>query len=103
MYGTLAEPDVQRQVIGRQIAGQPDALRGWTLGTLGPFSDGASYPILRSLARTSDAANAAPVEGHVLTVRTTDLPALDEYEGVEYRRIQVRLESGVEAWVYVER
>ena len=42
-----------------------------------------------------------PVEGLVLELTEAGLAAADLYEGDAYRRIRVRLTSGLEGWVYV--
>ncbi|MEJ0097043.1 MAG: gamma-glutamylcyclotransferase [Bauldia sp.] len=42
------------------------------------------------------------VSGTVFTITEAELVAADEYEVADYKRIQVRLRSGIEAWVYVE-
>jgi gamma-glutamylcyclotransferase (GGCT)/AIG2-like uncharacterized protein YtfP len=36
----------------------------------------------------------------VIVASDTELGQLDEYEGSEYRRVRVRLQSGREAWLY---
>ena len=42
------------------------------------------------------------VPGKVLELEPDDLPAVDQYEGEKYRRVEVPLASGVTAWVYVK-
>jgi hypothetical protein len=37
----------------------------------------------------------------VFEVTTAELAAADEYEVADYKRVSVRLKSGVQAWVYV--
>ena len=94
VYGTLREGHVQRAIIGRVVTGRAARLRGFRLGVLRQGE--ASYPIL------SPDAEADVIDGEILELRPQDLPALDEYEGREYQRIRVAVESGEDCWVYVE-
>lgn len=51
------------------------------------------YPIIRPEA-------GGVVEGMVIEVTAAELKLIDRYEGPVYRRVQVTLVSGQEAWVY---
>ncbi len=93
VYGTLQDAQVQQQVYNRITQGQPDTLDGYrkAIITLG----GKDYPIA-----VADAARS--ISGQVLEVTAKELEDIDTYEGDEYRRIRVTLQSGLEAWVYCE-
>jgi gamma-glutamylcyclotransferase (GGCT)/AIG2-like uncharacterized protein YtfP len=41
------------------------------------------------------------VEGSVFSVTQKELERSDAYEPAEYRRVQVRLKSGLDAWIYL--
>jgi gamma-glutamylcyclotransferase (GGCT)/AIG2-like uncharacterized protein YtfP len=41
------------------------------------------------------------VAGSVFEITARELAAADEYEVSDYKRVSVRLRSGVQAWVYV--
>ena len=105
-YGTLQKPGVQRATFGRDVQGRKDALPGYRLAYV-PIAD----PALQAASGLSHNANAVPspypddsVEGMVLEITQQELLAADGYEApAEYRRIQVRLRSGDQAWVYVHQ
>ncbi|NBW10516.1 MAG: gamma-glutamylcyclotransferase [Caulobacteraceae bacterium] len=93
-YGTLQDPAIQIEHFGRLLTGAPDRLDGFTRSTL---TDGdAVYPVL-----TSGGDAPSTIDGVVFEITEAELAAADRYEGDLYRRIRVRLTSGIEAWVYV--
>ena len=91
VYGTLQDPQVQASVFGRVAQGQPDALDGYRRGEIA--IDGAVYWIA-----VPDPGSA--IDGQVIEVTAGELAEIDRYEGVEYRRVRVRLCSARETWVY---
>ena len=104
-FGTLQLEQVQRELFGRAVETTPDVLRGARLGVLKitdpeviRASGSDEHP---ALIITGDLADS--VAGGTLDVTAEELAAADHYERVGYRRIQVTLESGIEAWVYVPR
>jgi gamma-glutamylcyclotransferase (GGCT)/AIG2-like uncharacterized protein YtfP len=102
-YGTLRQQEVQLAIFGRELDGRPDAIVGFDLDYV-TITDAAviaqsgsdPHPILRPSTRPD-----AAIEGTVFEVSTTDLAAADDYEVDDYRRIEVPLRSGAQAWVYV--
>ena len=101
-YGTLRLPHVQREVFGRELPSEPDAVIGHHLGEVEitdpevvRISGSAVHPML---VPSSDPASA--VEGHVLSLDDAELRAADDYEVDAYVRVQVPLRSGRTAWVY---
>lgn len=101
-YGTLQMPRVQRELFGRLVAMDDDALLGFEAAPIEidhpdviEFSGSATHLAL------VPGDPAARIDGKLLRVTEADLPALDDYEGEEYRRIEVPLVSGTRAWVYV--
>lgn len=93
-YGTLCVPDVMRQVCGDLPTGLPAQLSGFTLYSL----TGRAYP---GLAR----GDGQPVNGILyLGLSRGQWRRLDRYEGHEYRRVRVQVETAHGpklAWVYV--
>lgn len=104
-YGTLQTEAVQLSTFGRKLEGRPDALVGYrqTLIQIKDqefvISSGAEYH--RNLAFTGSASDL--VEGTVLSVSREELEQADAYEPHGYERVRVRLRSGVDAWVYVNK
>lgn len=95
-YGTLCDPAVMRRVCGRLPASLPAQLQGFTRYAL----TGRPYPGLRR-------GRGAPVDGILYTgLARGHLRRLDEFEGHEYRRTRVRVETArgrILAWVYVHQ
>ena len=101
-YGTLQTEAVQISVFGRRLEGQPDALAGYSL-TMIQVQDQSflahSGAVQRSLQHTGNALDV--VEGSVLSLTPQEIERADAYEPAEYKRVQVRLRSGLNAWIYL--
>lgn len=102
-YGTLQLEAVQRRQFGRLLTGRADALPGYArtlLEITDPEVLAASgerfHPIVAPSGNPADA-----VDGRVFEITPAELTAADAYEVDDYVRIQVRLRSGCQAWVYV--
>ena len=102
-YGTLRHADVQQALFGRGLEGRADVLPGYRVGTVTITDPDAietsGFATHLILDPTGDPADR--VEGVVLTLSEAELAVADTYEDVAYRRIAARLESGIEAFVYV--
>ena len=91
VYGTLQDPKVQKEVFGRSTDGQPDILEGYKKSQV--EIQGVTYPILMPSEEDE-------IEGLVIKVTPDELGKIDEYETETYRRTEVTLKSGRQAWVY---
>lgn len=103
-YGTLQQEDVQQATFGRRLHGSRDELPGFesalvriedprTAAAIGRTHHANVVPNGRSGSR---------VPGTALEVSDAELAAADEYERPAlYRRVEVTLASGRQAWVYV--
>ncbi len=103
-YGTLREEPVQLAIFGHPIAGASDAIIGYALRAQ-IITDAKSIAISgradhTTLERTGD--DSDEVEGTVFSLTPDELAQADAYEDKSYHRIQVRLRSGLDAWVYVK-
>lgn len=103
-YGTLQLPEVQLANYGRRLEGEPDALVGYRLVVLPDrdpdavrISGAKTHMVAR---RTGDPADRIP--GVVFLLTEEELAATDRYEGSDYGRAELALESGRTALVYVE-
>ena len=103
-YGTLQREDVQRATYGRRLDGEPDVLTGYQLEVLPDrdpnavrISSTATHLVARPTGNPEDR-----VAGVVLLLTPEELEATDAYEGSDYRRTEVMLESGRRALLYVE-
>jgi gamma-glutamylcyclotransferase (GGCT)/AIG2-like uncharacterized protein YtfP len=100
-YGTLRQAGVQMASFGRLLDGREDMLPGYRLGQLEitdpnvlAKSEARFHPIAEESAGDE-------VAGTVFEITEAELAAADAYEVDDYKRVSVRLKSGVEAWVYV--
>jgi hypothetical protein len=102
-YGTLQMESVQLETFGRTLEGWSDTLVGFRVRMIRiqdeDFADenGAEHRIIQFTGNQSDV-----VEGIVLAMTRKEMDQADAYEPAEYKRILVRLRSGVDAWVYVD-
>jgi gamma-glutamylcyclotransferase (GGCT)/AIG2-like uncharacterized protein YtfP len=103
-YGTLRQENVQMASFGRLLDGSPDVLTSYACVMI-EISDpdvvatsGAKFHPM--VIETGDASD--EVCGTVFLITETELAAADAYEVSEYKRIQVLLKSGRNAWVYVK-
>ena len=103
-YGTLQLREVQLANYGRALQGSPDALLGYRLEVLPDRDPNAvrisgigTHMVVR---RTGDPADR--VTGMVFLLTADELAATDKYEGTDYARTKLTLESGRRALVYVE-
>jgi hypothetical protein len=102
-YGTLRDPTVQQALYGRHVAEEIDGLTGFARSLI-PISNeevvrvsGATHhPVLRASGDPADR-----IAGATLLLDDDELRITDDYEGADYRRIAVTLDSGRTAFVYV--
>jgi gamma-glutamylcyclotransferase (GGCT)/AIG2-like uncharacterized protein YtfP len=103
-YGTLRQENVQMASFGRLLAGTPDALPRYAkvmIEITDPQVVAASGVRLHPMVvETGDPADEVP--GTLLLITAAELAAADAYEVSAYRRIEVVLKSGKDAWVYVK-
>ena len=102
-YGTLQLERVQLSTFGRRLHGRADAMIGYRLEPV-EITD----PDVIAISGTNLHTNLIPsdnpadeVAGTVFEITAAELAAADDYEVDEYRRVSVRLRSGVEAFVYI--
>lgn len=102
-YGTLRESCVQNELFGRRLVGSTDRLTGYRLKEIEiadvDFLANGGDVCQQTLAATGEFADT--VEGTVFEITYDELLLADEYEPAEYRRAEVTLVSGKEAWIYL--
>jgi len=102
-YGTLQEEPVQLAAFGRRLEGTPDSLVGYKLVMVESqdqdFVTRSRAELHRNLQYTGDASDT--IDGTVFAVTKRELEQADAYEPFDYKRVQVQLRSGLNAWVYV--
>lgn len=102
-YGTLQYEAVQLATFGRKLQGAADRLTGYRLSSVTindqavvAASGEAVHPILVYSGNEDDS-----VTGMVFAITFAELELSDKYEVADYKRVSVRLCSGINAWVYV--
>ena len=103
-YGTLQLREVQLANYGRELAGIPDALVGYRLTSV-PDRDPHAVRISGTkmhfiVQRTGNPEDRVP--GVVFLLTAEELATTDRYEGTDYGRSELTLESGRRALVYGE-
>lgn len=93
-YGTLQDPQVQEYIFGRILDGGPDTAPGFKKMENAVYG---RYPLVIRTDNPED-----KVEGMAYEVNDADLKKADIYETRAYKREKFRLESGEEAWIYIE-
>jgi hypothetical protein len=103
-YGTLQQEGVQLSSFGRRLNGLPDAMPGFKksmIEIIDPDVIRASGSNFHPIVVPSDN-HSDEVGGTVFEITAKELAAADAYEVSDYKRIEVRLKSGIDAWVYVK-
>jgi len=102
-YGTLQQEEVQLATFGRLLEGRVDDLPGYATSMFEirdaevvKTSGKAHHFMARPSGNPAD-----QVPGVVFRITPAELAAADTYEVSDYKRIVVRLKSGLEAFVYV--
>ena len=103
-YGTLQLREVQLANYGRPLEGSPDALLGYRMEVLPDrdpdavrISGTKTHMVVRPTGDPQDR-----VKGMVFLLTAEELAVTDRYEGSDYGRTELTLESGRRAIVYVE-
>lgn len=101
-YGTLQKESVQRQLFGRLLHGTKEALTGYKLAPIQitdeAFLAKGEATQQQTIVHTGDAIDI--IEGIAFELTDDELQHADKYEPSNYRRIQVKLQSGKQAWIY---
>ncbi len=92
-YGTLRDSDVQKKLFNRVLNGSSDVLNNYVKYLI--TIDNESFYCIKQ-------EEGMRVEGMVYQLSNDELLIADDYEGDEYVRINVALQSGLNSWVYVK-
>lgn len=104
-YGTLQYESVQFSTFGRLLTGTHDILLGYKLSTIEiidpdviALSGESVHKILHYTNNPDD-----HVEGMVFEITPEELQQSDRYEVDSYKRVLIMLQSGQDAWVYIDK
>ncbi len=103
-YGTLQQEEVQLSTFGRKLAGEKDLITGYEPSLVKIADPGLATKLGKShhdnIAPTGD--DWSNVQGTVFEVTEAELAMADTFEAqFDYRRVNVTLASGNDAWVYL--
>lgn len=103
-YGTLRLDAVQMATFGRLLIGKPDVLTGFEETSLEiqdqdviSLSGKAIHTIAKFTGNASDT-----ISGTVYQVTPQEIQNADRYEVAPCQRVEVILQSGTHAWVYID-
>ncbi|MEI6265370.1 MAG: gamma-glutamylcyclotransferase family protein [Sphingobacteriia bacterium] len=103
-YGTLQLEKVQLETFGRILNGSPDVLKGYELKMI-EITDlsvlAKSEQRFHPMAIPSEDSN-QQIEGVVFEITEEELLQSDSYEVDAYKRVNVMLDSGKNAWIYIK-
>ncbi|RDI57467.1 gamma-glutamylcyclotransferase family protein [Flavobacterium glaciei] len=98
-YGTLQSKEIQIQVFNKLLSGTEDKLLGYKLKDFQIEEEFGmeDYFVAVPSENASDVIN-----GIAFSVTNEDLIKADQFESNSYKRIQIKLQSGLTAWIYIE-
>ena len=102
-YGTLQKSEVQLRLFGRPLRGWEDTLEGFKTSDIEIdderfLAGGGGRRQLTAVASSGDA-----ISGMVFEIPSSELALTDRYEPNNYERIAVTLNSGKQAWLYLQK
>lgn len=97
-YGTLQDPEVQKELYNRVLEGQPDRISGYVLESINLPDSSFNY-ISYSMAKLTGNPQDS-IEGFVFYLSEHELKITDTYESEAYERFKIKLDSGIEAIMY---
>lgn len=102
-YGTLRQEEVQLATFGRRLEGRLDRLveHKLTMTEVRDQNFVAANGAIQSNVQFSGSASDF-IEGIVFALTREELEQADKYEPLDYGRVRVQLESGLDAWVYLQ-
>ena len=98
-YGTLRSKQIQMQIFNKVLTGTADQLLGYKLKSLQIEEEFgmADYVVVVPSKDPTDI-----IHGVVFNISDADLAKVDLFESNAYKRVEVTLESGAVAWIYME-
>lgn len=93
-YGTLQDVEIQKAVLKRKLKGKGTVLKHYFISEKKIVG---KYPVIEKSSNGTDY-----VAGTLYKVSYLELYQIDQYETYAYKRIRVKLKSGIKAWAYVE-
>ena len=102
-YGTLQKEKVQMELFRRLLQGTKDVLEGYKISSIeikdDAFLSKGEDKYQQTLILLNNKLD--KTEGTVFEISEDELLLADKYEPDNYKRIQVALRSGKQAWIYI--
>lgn len=93
-YGTLQDETIEQMLFNKTLDGSKDSITGFEKQEI--ILEGNVYPILIKNNESTKV-----IKGTYYHLSNQEMLICDEYEGNEYKRVLVQLDSRIEAWVYI--
>ncbi|MGY5354159.1 gamma-glutamylcyclotransferase [Wenyingzhuangia sp. IMCC45467] len=94
-YGTIQDPLTQQSLFKKILKGTADSITGFDKKEIKLGKN--TYPILISNQKSTEI-----IKGTCYTLTEREILICDDYEGKEYKRIEILLNSKTKAWVYIK-
>ncbi len=98
-YGTLRSKQIQMQLFNKILPGTADQLLGYKLKSLQIEEEFGMADYVVAVP-SEDATEI--IHGVAFNISPSDLAKVDIFESNAYKRVEVKLKSGIVAWIYVE-
>ena len=97
-YGTLCEKDVQLREFGQEFYVEPhlDYITGWDIIKVKMYGEYHKVAI-------PNVSSSSTIMGAIIHIPEEMVPMVDEYEGLEYKKVNIKTLSEVDCIMYVKR
>ena len=97
-YGTLCEKDVQMQKFGQEfyVELNLDTISGWDIIKVKMYGEYHKVAI-------PNVSSSSTIMGAIIHIPEELIHIVDEYEGIEYKRVNIKTLSDLDCIMYVKR
>jgi gamma-glutamylcyclotransferase (GGCT)/AIG2-like uncharacterized protein YtfP len=98
-YGSLYDKDIQLKEFNREFYVEPhlDYVSGWDIIKVKMY--GEYYKV----AIPNSDSDSSPISGAIVHIPEDLISLVDEYEGLEYKKVSIKTLSGIDCIMYVKR
>ena len=97
-YGTLCEKDIQIKEFGQEFYVEPhlDYISGWDIIKVKMYGEYHKVAIPNGNSTST-------IMGAIIHIPEEMMPMVDEYEGLEYKKVNIKTLSDLDCIMYVKR
>ena len=97
-YGTLCEKDIQLKEFGQEFYVEPhlDYITGWDIIKVKMYGEYHKVAIPNGNSTST-------IMGAIIHIPEEMIPMVDEYEGLEYKKVNIKTLSDLDCIMYVKR